>query len=297
MRTSRSLAILLSSLLLASLRVEAAAAQNTPTVSPTAQAEIGKVREATRRLTSMDTARATGFEPRLGWFPTMGVHWVSDARMNAGRAVKLSEPAHLMFSPIAGRDSLVGAAYAYFAPLTDSTRPPTFDGNPPWHDHPNLAPEGHTLAMLHVWFVPSPDGPFAGHNPNLPFWALGLTPPDPARMRDAAADTRIRKTALALGTVVDTVGLFPNIARREPMRSLLVAMRDSIRPLTAELDASQKAGDWARWDRAATRAAAYWDKIHDAYLAAAPTPQRRERMEHFMTEMVTGAHGGGAHRH
>jgi hypothetical protein len=206
------------------LHIAQARAQTPLRVSPAAQAEIRTVEKSVQRLGSQDTARASGFEPRLGWFPTMGVHWVNDSRMQAGRTFTLSEPAHLMFSPIAGKDSLVGAAYAYFAPLSDTTRPATFQGNPPWHEHPNLAPEGQTLTMLHVWFVPSPDGPFAGHNPNLAFWALGLTPPDPARMRDPAEDTRIRKTALALGTLADTTGIFPNVARREPMHSLLAAM-------------------------------------------------------------------------
>jgi hypothetical protein len=264
-----------------------ASAQHNAAVSPAAQVELRRVQEAVQRTVgSPTTATANGFTPQRGWFPTMGVHWVSDPRMRAGASgVRLTEPAHLMFSPVAGRDSLVGAAYAYFAPLTDSTRPRTFDGNPPWHDHPNLAPEGHTLAMLHVWFVPSPDGPFAGHNPNIAFWAVGLTPPDPARMRDPATDTRIRKTAGALGTLADTVGLFPNIARREPMRVLLAAMRDSIRPLVPQLAAAQKAGDWKRWDQVADKAAAYWDAIRDGYVKNVAQPQRRAGIEKFLREM------------
>ena len=265
----------------------AVGAQRNTAVSPTAKAELRRVQEAvTRTVGSPATASANGFTAQRGWFPTMGVHWVSDPRMRAGAGgVKLNEPAHLMFSPVAGKDSLVGAAYAYFAPLTDSSRPPTFDGNPPWHDHPNLAPEGHTLAMLHVWFVPSPDGPFAGHNPNIAYWAVGLTPPDPARMRDPAADTRIRKTACALGVLADSVGVFPNIARREPMRSLLVAMRDSIRPLVPQLAAAQKAGDWKRWDQVADKAAAYWDAVREGYVKNAVNPQRRSGVEKFLREM------------
>lgn len=272
-------------------------AQHASHVSPAAQTEISKVRDAMRSLASPDSARAGGFQPRMGWFPTMGVHWVHGPRMDAGKAFIATEPAHLMFSPIAGKDSLVGAAYAYFAPLTDSTRPATFDGNPPWHDHPNLAPAGHTLAMLHVWFVPSPDGPFAGHNPNLPFWALGLTPPDPARVHDPATGALVRKTAAALGALADSAGLFPNLARRDPMRSLLAAMRDSIRPLVRELDAAHTAGDWGRWERAGARAAAHWDRIRAGYLDAALNPRQRERMEQFMDDMVTGKHGGEGHRH
>ena len=285
MRTFRWLAAAPSLSIVLSIHTAVAEAQDASPVSPAAQAEVRKVVAAVQRLGSPEAARANGFEPQLGWFPTMGVHWVNEPRMEPGKKLELGAPAHLMFSPIAGKDSLVGAAYAYFAPLSDTTRPATFDGNPPWHEHPNLAPAGHTLAMLHVWFVPSPDGLFAGHNPNLPFWALGLTPPDPARMRDPATDTRIRKTALALGTLADTTGLFPNVARREPMHSLLAAMRDSIRPLVPALAAAQKAGDWKRWDEVADRAAAYWDTVRAAYLQAAVNPQRRSGMEKFMSEM------------
>lgn len=264
-----------------------APAQRNSAISPAAAAEVRRVKDAVQRnLGSTSAASANGFTPQRGWFPTMGVHWVNDPRMLAGgNGLKLNEPAHLMFSPVAGKDSLVGAAYAYFASVSDSTRPPTFDGNPPWHDHPNLAPEGQTLAMLHVWFVPSPDGPFAGHNPNLAYWAVGLTPPDPARMRDPATDTRIRKTACALGTLADTVGLFPNIAGREPMRSLLAAMRDSIRPLVPQLAAAQKAGDWKRWDQVADKAAAYWDVVREGYVKNVVNPQRRPGVAKFLREM------------
>ena len=78
-----------------------------------------------------------------------------------------------------GKETLVGIAYAVLLRDSGDTgdTPDLFDGNPAWHDHPDLAPPGTNLMMLHVWFVPSPDGPFAGHNPFLPFWAAGVTPP------------------------------------------------------------------------------------------------------------------------
>ena len=60
-------------------------------------------------------------------------------------------PAQLMFSPVDGKETLVGVAYAYYAPITDTTPPPVlFDGAPAWHDHPDLAPPGTNLLMLHV---------------------------------------------------------------------------------------------------------------------------------------------------
>jgi hypothetical protein len=194
-----------------------------------------------------------------------------------------------MFSPVNGKQTLVGAAYSYIVPLTDSTRPPTFDGNPMWHDHPQFAPEGETLAMLHVWFVPSPDGPFAGHNPNLPFWALGLTPPDPTRFMDHSESLRIRKAALALGVVADTGGLFPALAQRPVIHQALDAERQAIQALVPRLDA-KNVRDWAIWDRTADEAAAHWDKVRSIYLDNVRSPVAKERMINVMDEMETGTH-------
>jgi hypothetical protein len=262
---------------------------------PTPATEVAQVRAAASAVTTPAAARIAGFEPAFGWFSTMGQHWVSAPRMAAGRDVRAAEPSQLMFSPIAGHDSLVGAAYAYFAPVADTTRPALFASRPAWHEHPNLAPPGQTLVMLHVWFVPSPDGPFAGHNPNLPFWALRLTPPPASRFTDPTTGPTARRAALALGEIADTAGVFPVLAARQPLHGQLAALRDSVRPLVAEIDAAQKAGDWARWDRAAARAAGDWQRMRDAYLAAVVVPERRPRMARFLDEMATGAQGHDKH--
>jgi len=262
---------------------------------PTVRAsdQIREVAAATRSLATPEAAHAAGFEPIFGWIPMMGTHYVNNARMAPGRAVKLAEPSQLMFSPINGRDSLVGAAYAYLAPLGDSSRPSSFDGNPNWHEHPNLAPEGQTLVMLHVWFVPSPDGPFSGHNHNLPFWALGLEPPNAARLHDPAAARRFRKTALALAEVADSAGQFPVLAARESARGRLRHLRDSVRALLPELSGAGRAGDWDGWDRVADRAALLWDSMKAAYLDAVLVPDRRVRVQRAIEELEYPL----AHRH
>lgn len=72
------------------------------TTSQTAADQIREVHQAMRSLASPAAAKAAGFEPVLGWIPTMGVHWVNPVRMQAGRTFKLGEPAQLMFSPIGG---------------------------------------------------------------------------------------------------------------------------------------------------------------------------------------------------
>jgi hypothetical protein len=260
-------------------------------VSALALKQIDSVARAVQPIATTATAGAAGFHPVLGWIPTMGVHWVSTPRIAAGRTFRMDQPANLMFSRINGRDSLVGAAYAFVTAIGDTTRPAAFDGNPPWHEHANFTPPDQTLVMLHVWFVPSPDGPFAGHNPNLPYWAAGVVPPDSARFHAPGGDARVRKTAMALSEVADTVEKFPVLAQRSPLREELAARRDSIRALIPQLKAAQASRDWARWDAAADRAALQWDAIYTAYLAAPRTPDVRERMQRYLDEETTGHHG------
>jgi hypothetical protein len=266
-------------------------------VSARAVAQLREVEDALRPLATREAANDRGFAPVFGWIPTMGVHWVNDARMVDGKLFELNTPDQLMFSRVHGRETLVGAAYAYLAPLSDTVRPTTFDGNPSWHEHRNLAPEGQTLVMLHIWFVPSPDGPFAENNPNLPFWAMNLTPPDAARLNDAVSGPRVRKAALAIGEVVDSAGRFPLLQRRNlRLAAQLGTRRENIRQLIPELDARQKAGDWPAWGRVAERLAAEWDAMREAYLAGAPDAQARARMQKALDELA-GMHGAIKHNH
>jgi hypothetical protein len=259
------------------------------TVTPKAHAEIDSVERATVPLGAAGAARAAGFHPVFGWIPTMGVHWIDRALMQKDKQLDRATPSQLMFSKIGGKDSLVGAAYGYFATAGDSSLPALFDGAPAWHEHADLAPPGQTLVMLHVWFVPSPDGPFAGTNPNLPFWAVGLAAPDSSRMHDPAFSSRVRRASLALAEVADTTSIFPNLEARPDLRPVLSAQRDSIRTLVPELLAAQRGNNTAAWDRAAERAAKHWDAIYSAYLASARTDAGRARMEHFV-EMLLGQH-------
>ena len=264
----------------------------TPPLSAAAQQQIASVATRAASLRTTAAAANAGFRPVFGWIPTMGEHWVDRALMTRDKQLDLGAPANLMFSKIGGRDSLVGVAYAYFSPFSDSAPPPLFDGAPAWHEHPNLAPPGERLVMLHVWFVPSPDGAFAGTNPNLPFWAAGLSAPDSARMRtDAAFNGRVRRASLAIAEVTDTASIFPNLERRPDLQPLLAVHRDSIRTIVAELRATENAKDTKRWDRALDRAAAQWDAIYAAYLASARTAQGKERMERYI-DMLLGHHEG-----
>jgi len=279
--------------LMAAARVAAAQAPSLPdwpTLSPKAREEIRTVDSAVAPLASPEVARNAGFGPVLGWIPTMGTHWVNQGRMFAGKRFDLTSPSQLMFSPVNGKQTLVGVAFSYFTPLEDSIPPNSFDGNPPWHEHPDLAPPGSRLVMLHLWLVPSPDGAFAGHNPLLPFWALGLTPPDDERFMDPAESVRIRKAELALSQVADTSGLFPVVARRPAVHAVLDVQRDSIRSLIPKLDAAQKAKDWATWDAVATQLGTHWDVIRETYLESVKAPLAKMRMTKLMDDMAAPSH-------
>jgi hypothetical protein len=265
-------------------------AHATAPLSATARQQIAAVARAAKPLGTTEAARSAGFAPVFGWLPTMGVHWVDRAHMTKADQTDRTHPGQLMFSRVAGKDSLVGAAYGYFTEVTDSARPALFDGAPPWHEHPDLAPPGQRLLMLHVWFVPSPDGPFAGTNPNLPFWAVGLAAPDSTRIRtDATYSSTVRRAALALAEVADTAAIFPLVQRRAEVRAVLVPRRDSIRLLIAELKAAQTAHDAPRVDRALDRTAAQWDAIYAASLASARTADGKARMERYAA-MLMGRH-------
>src|SRR4051812_43457589 len=260
-------------------------------LTPKVKRQIDSVVKATLPLGAPGAAAAAGFQPAFGWIPTMGEHWVARGMMMNGRQSNRATPSQLMFSKIAGKDSLVGAAYGYMTAVGDTVRPQLFDNAPMWHEHRDLAPEGLTLVMLHVWFVPSPDGPFAGTNPNLPFWAVGLAAPDSGRMhRDPAFDSRVRRAALALGEVADSTAILSNLERRPETAAAIKARRDSVRALIPQLLAAQKAKDTARWDALTDRAAKQWDGMYEAYLSSARTKDGRDRIEHYV-EMLLGHHG------
>jgi hypothetical protein len=261
-------------------------------LSSTALAQIRVVERSVADFSSPAAARTAGFRPALGMIPTMGTHWVSLERMRTGTGSNLERPEHLMFSPIDGADRLVGVAFAYQARPGQPT-PDLFDGgSDAWHTHPELSPPGQELTMLHVWFVPSPDGPFAGHNPWLAYWAAGLEPPDASRLADPADSYRIRALGLALAETVDA-------GRDERLLALLVesnganteAQRERIRTLVPRLESAQSSGDVIAWNAAADEAVAAWEEIRSTNLASIRIPFLRQRLGAFYEEMLTGGHG------
>ena len=207
-------------------------------------AEMDRLQMATLQqqispLNTPEAAKAAGFMPVLGDIPGMGVHYVHTGRSLDG--VWIDAPDHLMFASIDGREHLVGAAYVFIdAPETEVPIPFQSD-LARWHDHPQFADQGRTLHMLHVWFVPSSNGPFAGLNFWLPYRTMGIEPPSSCWMVDEADADRIRNVSCAL--VPPPWGQ----AARE-----LFAERQAVRgEMLAALDAAARAVDHDAWVAAA----------------------------------------------
>ena len=254
--------------------------------------QIERVRTATAALATPEAAQTAGYSPALGWFPMMGTHYVHGERMMKGKdAVTLTTPSQLMFSKVNGKETLVGIAFAYYTDINDKTFPKLFDSAPAWHDHPDLSPPGLNMHMLHVWFVDSPDGPFATMNPLLPFWAVGVTPPDVARMSDSAFSTRARKAALALAETVLNDGLFPILARRAGPKAMLDDRRPKILAAVAPLNAARAAKDDKTWNALIDDLGAHLDAIREAYVASALDPAVKARINKGLDAMIVGGHG------
>jgi hypothetical protein len=219
--------------------------------------QIRRVEASLANLSTPEAAARAGFVPRFGNIPTMGVHWVSARRMQAG--IRVDEPDHLLFAPIGGRDELVGVAYAFRGPR-DATLPPTYESElAAWHDHQELGGPEETLHMLHVWRVPSPYGPFAGNNFFLPFLSRGMATPQACWFGTDADVERLElvATAFALFELLTSdpqpgsqavVGTFPATLREQIGRSAPRFER-----WATELDRAARSDDRTAWMEAADR--------------------------------------------
>ena len=218
----------------------------------------------------------------------MGVHWVAGGQMMNGRQANVNMPSQLMFSKINGRDSLIGAAYAYFTATADTVRPAIFDGAP---RGTSTRISGHRAERSSCSTSGSSRRPKARslEPTQPPFWALGLAAPDSVRMRNAAFKARVYRASLALSEVVDSSFLFPSCKNIPTFRAVVVPRRDSIRALIPELLAAQQAKDVGRWDRAMDKAASHWDAIYKGYVATTRTNAGRDRVEQVV-RMLLGKH-------
>ena len=173
--------------------------------------QVATLRQELSAFGTPEAAKAAGFNPVLGDIPGMGVHYINMAVSMRGKNLDVNTPDQLLFS----QDQLVGAAYS-FTDVPDTKVPLPFDSDlASWHDHPQFAQEGQTLHMLHVWFVPSSNGPFAGLNFWLPYQTAGVETPNPCWMHDARDADRIRNVSFAL--------VAPEVERTEMLAALNTA--------------------------------------------------------------------------
>ena len=189
----------------------------------------------------------------------MGVHYINMAVSMRGKDLDVNTPDQLLFASIDGQDRLVGAAYS-FIDVPDTDVPLPFDSDlASWHDHPQFAQNGQTLHMLHVWFVPSSNGPFAGLNFWLPYRTAGIEIPNPCWMADEADADRIRNVSFALvpqrrDGMIRTSGT-PNAAGATSTDGVAGATGSSAERIEmfAALDAAARADDRDAWVSAADR--------------------------------------------
>jgi hypothetical protein len=210
---------------------------------------IASLQQGLAGLSTTEAARAAGFTPLAGEIPGMGVHYVSEERSRDG--VRADEPDHLLFSKVDGEETLVGAAYA-FVDVPDADVPNPFVTDlAHWHDHPEIAPRGQTLHMLHVWFVPSSNGPFAGLNFWLPFEARGITPPSACWMADEEIAERIRN--VAFGLTPPGIEIERMISGRQAAAAVPAEPSAERTAIMADLDAAAQADNLNGWLDAADR--------------------------------------------
>lgn len=206
------------------------------------QHTLDQIAEARRVAAEFDTpekARAAGYRPRFGDVPLQGEHFSNPQLVLAG-TFDIEHPPILMFAPIDGVQKLIGVAYAYEV-KADAPIPDGFDGAAMWHEHPALSLPGKRLVMTHVWFVDSPNGPFAHDNPTLAFLERGIGYP-PAGWLDAETLRRLALTlSLAKGTLPGTSRAIEGPRNDSIVKQLLI-QRDSVNAMVPPLEEARLAG-------------------------------------------------------
>jgi hypothetical protein len=161
---------------------------------------VERLANGTLRFRDRAVAAGEGYRPLGPDFPGMGEHWVQPGRVFAGD-VDPACPPILTYAELAGRVTLVGAAFTHF--LDPSVEPPSlFEGAASWGrqqmDEEVLflthQPFGHgdvrwlqRAAIVHTWLLDNPRGVTEQNNWRLPFLRLGLEAPAGAPMDAARA--------------------------------------------------------------------------------------------------------------
>jgi hypothetical protein len=294
LRRRLPLALLVASAVLTAPTLGAQSSSGEP-LTAKAKAQIDSVRQSVARFADPRVAEDSGYEPVFGLVPLQGVHYVRPDLIKGGK-FDLTEPSVLMYAPVQGVPKLVGVAYAYQRPKNQPI-PEGFDGpNDDWHSHDELSrdPNEH-IVMVHLWLIDAPGGPFARYNPYLPYMAASLKAPSAAELNaNTAKGERARRFAFALAIATHPPQLFDVLESRGGAELTKVAYphRRALMMAVDSLDAAQKHGDSATYDRLVTETIAHADALIAAYRGTVRSPRAREFIDKALDELMGLGHEG-----
>lgn len=246
--------------------------------------QVAEARQSVAPYQDFGAARRDGWKPFGGPASLMGQHYFDPSNPDyvTGESLDPSRPSNLLYAEIGGRMTLVSVAYNYRIGAGEFL-PEGFAGaRDVWHvhdvakfaanvtlDRPLLrwaastfiTPEFESddgvrrnrLAMVHLWTIPNPDGPFASHNRALAYLQLGL----PADWADGASKEAARGLALAAKDgckiEIDTEAWIANLPRRtkRALHSACQQVVDYMRPHLGDKASVNVAGEaaWAAFAR------------------------------------------------
>lgn len=204
-----------------------------------------------------EAAAADGWSRPRSSTPTMGEHW-TNRRLVADPSMDPAKPEILMYAPINGELTLVGASWMN-RQGADEDLPQLFDGmDAMWHRHDAsdelnraqaalAASRGQRgsqrasgIVMNHLWFIDAQDGEFTGHNHWMPFMDAGLPVPPASITGDLLAHA-----ALALGEVNGSAFIVSTYydMLEAPAQQEVDGLREQIRSLIPEYMAAHEANE------------------------------------------------------
>ncbi len=234
-------------------------------------------------LANYDTpekAEAAGWRRPRSSTPTMGEHWTNPS-LRRQPGVDPLNPEILMFAPINGELTLVGASWVNAQP-PEAPLPQLFDNmDAMWHRHDasdplnragaaaarttgrgNVTQRASGIVMNHMWFIDAQDGEFTGHNHFMPFMDADLPLPPPAITGDLRAHA-----ALALAEVNNSAFIISTYFEQltTEAQAEVSALRDQIKALIPEYRSAHAADDTMAMMAILGEMGAYWMDIRTVH--------------------------------
>ena len=285
-------AVIASAVAAASLDAQAA---QQPVISAKARDQIDSDRRSVAKFADPLMAEDAGFQPVFGMVPLQGVHYVNPELVRNG-TFDLTQPSVLMYAPVNEKPMLVGVAYAYEHPRSRAI-PEGFDGpSDDWHAHDELSRDPNDrIVMVHLWLTEAPEGPFARYNPYLPYMAAALKRPTAAELTaKTPKGERARRFAFALAIATHPPQLFDMLEARggEALTRAAYPHRRALMAAVDTLEAAEKRGDKATYNRMVTQALAHSDALITTYRTTARSPRAQELINKGLDELMGVGHEG-----